>query len=96
MLELLYKKAEEVVFSSPLISQHLQLYFRCRRFSGMQLPCEGGILDQEEITMQLLEIIHEIVVEYEREQQEDAVNRMKQETRVASAKQQFGKRGLSR
>lgn len=59
----------------------------------MQLPSMGGILDQEEITMQIFEIIHNVVTEFEREHQEDELKRMEQRTRVANAKQ-VGKKGM--
>ena len=83
--------AEEVPPS--LITQYLSLYFRCRRFKDMQLPSAGGILDQEEITMQIFEIIHGMVIDYEREQQEATMNKMQQQSRIANAKQ-VGKRGF--
>ena len=99
MLELLHGKiivpGEEDDEDTPpsLITQYLSLYFRCRRFKDMQLPSAGGILDQEEITMQIFEIIHGLVTEYEREQQEDTMNKMQQQSRIANAKQ-VGKRGF--
>jgi hypothetical protein len=76
-----------------LINQYLSLYFRCRRFKDMQLPSAGGIMDQEEITMQIFEIIHGMVIDYEREQQDDTMKKMQQQSRVTNAKQ-IGRRGF--
>ena len=97
MEKLLYGKSSDIdseEITSPLITQFIQLYFRCRRFAGMQLPEAGGILDQEEITMQAFEIIHDVVSEYEQERQKDAMSKMQQQARVTEAKRAVMKRGL--
>lgn len=51
----------------------INLYRRCRDFNDINLPNEGGILHQDEFTMQCFTIIHHSFNNAHNEKVEDAI-----------------------
>lgn len=47
---------------SPLTRFAVKLYFRCAMFKEIALPEEGGVLDQSEILVSMLETVHNNVM----------------------------------
>lgn len=69
---------------NPQILMLFSIYTRCRKFANMALPQEGGLLDQDDVLLHQLEIIHDVVVKWEGEQQEDQISKMQQQARVSA------------
>jgi len=59
---------------SPVARFAIKLYFRCRLFNEIALPEEGGILDQSEMMVAMLEAVHTNVMEM-RERKMNQINR---------------------
>lgn len=74
-------ESEEVLGSTPQwIREIIHLYNRCVIFgTELALPCSGGILDQPEGLLQVLETIHFAV-------QEDRIRKQEDEEFKANAK----------
>ncbi len=60
--------------SQRLAKEATKLYFRCAMFNEIALPGEGGILDQDERLVKLLEVVHGEIM-YIREQQHKDISR---------------------
>lgn len=43
---------------SPVAKYAIQLYRRCKMFNELEMPEFGGVLDQDERTIQILEAVH--------------------------------------
>lgn len=54
------------------VHRGMQLYRRCRMFNEIALPESGGVLDQQEIIVQILEEVHRAFKEHEVKKQQDA------------------------
>jgi hypothetical protein len=54
------------------IHNSIKLYYRCQMFSELAFPEAGGVLDQTELIVSILEQIHEVRAKFERKRQRDA------------------------
>lgn len=55
---------------SPNARFAVKLYFRCQMFKEIALPAEGGVLDQSEFMVAMLEAVHGQVMTIRQEQME--------------------------
>lgn len=68
---------------SRLETQALKLFLRCRMFKhDLALPEAGGVTDQTEIIVQILEVMNSRFKQYEAEEQEHALSRIQRVIRV--------------
>ena len=58
---------------SPAARYAVKLYFRCRMFKELALPQEGGVLDQEEMVVSMLETVHGFVIEHHNREHEKVI-----------------------
>ena len=77
--------SRDVLDQIPLwIHRAILLYNRCVMFGGeLALPCDGGVLDQPESLVQILETIHTAVQEDRIRRYDDEQFNAKQRLRVA-------------
>jgi hypothetical protein len=69
----------------PWIVGAFNLYIRCRKLKDIVLPKEGGLFDQEELTLVMLEIVHDVVMKHEQELQENDIRKMEGKMRAQGA-----------
>ena len=55
---------------SPVARYAVKLYFRCQMFKEIALPQEGGVLDQSEMVVSMLETVHGYVLETRNDEME--------------------------
>jgi len=71
------------------VSASMRLYNRCVVFHELRLPEEGGLFEQKEIYLQILEQVHEAVVAHRAKKMNDKSIQARQEAEKAKR----GKRG---
>lgn len=64
-------RAQTLAGLSPIAQFAINLYNRCSMFNEIALPEEGGILDQDELLVLLLEKVHNEVMEIRLERMEN-------------------------
>lgn len=57
---------------SPIAQYAVNLYFRCQMFKEIALPEEGGVLDQNDMIVSMLETVHNNVLRTRADQMERA------------------------
>ncbi len=57
---------------SPIAQYAVNLYFRCQMFKEIALPEEGGVLDQNDMVVSMLETVHNNVLRIRADQMEQA------------------------
>ena len=55
---------------SPIARYAVKLYFRCQMFKEIALPEDGGVLDQSEMVVSMLETVHGYVLEIRNDEME--------------------------
>lgn len=63
----------ELASLSPIARNAVRLYFRCQMFSEIALPESGGVLDQNELVVSMLETVHGFVMEHRNREHEQAI-----------------------
>ena len=58
---------------SPIARNAIKLYFRCQMFNEIALPEEGGVLDQNELLVSMLETVHNYVMEHHNREMEQTI-----------------------
>lgn len=58
---------------SPVAKYAVRLYFRCKMFKEIALPESGGVLDQSEMVVSMLETVHGYVIEHHNREQEKII-----------------------
>lgn len=58
---------------SPLARYAVKLYFRCKMFKELELPEDGGVLDQSEMLMSMLETVHSYVIDHHNKEHEKII-----------------------
>ncbi len=58
---------------SPIARNAVRLYFRCQMFSEIALPESGGVLDQNELLVSILETVHGYVMEHRNREMDKSI-----------------------
>ena len=58
---------------SPIARNAVRLYFRCQMFNEIALPESGGVLDQNELLVSILETVHGYVMEHRNRENEKMI-----------------------
>ena len=69
----------------------IELYQRCRLFKEIAMPCSGGVLQQDALTVNVLQAIHRRVVEDEAERTVSHLERIRQSGKPNSESFSIGK-----
>ena len=73
------------------VQRAIKLYNRCRMFNEIALPCAGGVLDQDELTVVILERIYGKHQQIMADQMEQLNRRIKQQDGKSLDSIQIGK-----
>mgnify|MGYP003146152217 CR=1 FL=1 len=58
---------------SPIARNAVRLYFRCQMFNEIALPESGGVLDQNELVVSMLETVHGFVMEFRNREMDKSI-----------------------
>jgi len=84
------KQAEFAILPA-WIQKAISLYNRCRMFNEIALPCNGGVIDQDEMTVVVLQRIYQKHNEIIADRMEQQMRHMKERDNKAVDNIQIGK-----